>query len=180
VTTLQLVIDRKRIFLFRPKTNIRQKAVNIAKMLTKMFSGMAVASCSQLSRFMGNKNTQWHKTLTMSNRCLFSLKNGFEIESYKMRLFSFSAAPAEYSFRPIIRPINVFGRSLTSFFRHSSQAPRCRYTSCPQTHCYIRATFSKLQNSGLESYSPNKNIVLRSFSTPVSKSRVCSNLPAKE
>jgi hypothetical protein len=69
------VIDRKRIFLFWPKTNIRQENAaeysadneysaqgskhlkqNLKKSGTKMISGLAVASCSQLSRFMGNKN----------------------------------------------------------------------------------------------------------------------------
>jgi hypothetical protein len=54
-----------------------------------------------------------HKTLTMSNRCLSIEKNSFEIESYKIRLFSFSAAPAEYSFWQNIRPIifiQILGR----------------------------------------------------------------------
>jgi hypothetical protein len=41
-----------------------------------------------------------------------SQKNGLEMESYKIRLFSFSAALAEYSFWPNIRPI-IFGRILS-------------------------------------------------------------------
>jgi hypothetical protein len=50
----QLVIDRKRIFLFRPKTNIRHKGLNITKKVTKrhkksqnkLFPRVAVASSS--------------------------------------------------------------------------------------------------------------------------------------
>jgi hypothetical protein len=47
----------------------------------------------------------------MTNRYLFSRKNCLEMESYYITLFSFLAAPAEYSFRPNICPI-IFGRIL--------------------------------------------------------------------
>jgi hypothetical protein len=50
----------------------------------------------------GQQKHTVHKPLTLSNRCLFSPKKGFKIESYYIRLFSFSAAPAKYLFRPNI------------------------------------------------------------------------------
>jgi hypothetical protein len=65
-----------------------------------MFSGMAVASCSQLSIF---KKHTVHKTLTMSNKCLFFRKKLLGNGKLQSRIF----VSAEYSadnFWPNTRP----------------------------------------------------------------------------
>jgi hypothetical protein len=87
------VIDRKRIFLFRPKTNIRQenaaeysadneysaqgskhsKNVNLNE--NHFFSGVLVASCSQLIvKIYEQQKHSVHETLTISKIWFFLKK----------------------------------------------------------------------------------------------------------
>jgi hypothetical protein len=84
----QIVIDRKRIFLFWPKTNIRQENAaeysahneysaqgskhckNVDFNENRVFSGVLVASCSQLIvKIYGQQKHSVHKTLTMTKIC---------------------------------------------------------------------------------------------------------------
>jgi hypothetical protein len=122
----RIVIDRKLIFLFRPKTNIRQenaaeyladneysalgniRCTNKDKIKILFFCGLQlqVSGSCKLSRFI--QRTETHSVKHIDH---FLENLSSEVKSYLIRLFSFSAALTEYSFRPNIRPI-IFGRSL--------------------------------------------------------------------
>jgi hypothetical protein len=124
--------------LFRPKTNIRQE--NAAEYSADHeYLAQSSKHCKNVNLsnnyFLGwqlilkiyeqQKHTV-HETLTMSTKWVFSRKKRayIEIESYKIRFFSFLAALAEHSFQPIVfsrilgqnflaeyLAENVFGRS---------------------------------------------------------------------
>jgi hypothetical protein len=106
------VIDRKQIFLFRPKTNIRQEIATECSAKNEYSAQgskhrKSVNMYKEKIGFLGwqlqvelDGHDLWatepymHKNLTMSATSFLSWEN---------ISFSFSAALAEYSFRPNIR-----------------------------------------------------------------------------